>query len=66
MRAPTHIITNWRRNTAAVPRDDEFIARVMDLWDQGKDTAEIAEAVFESEAVVALALRIGRERRRAE
>lgn len=64
MRAPTHIVHNWRRNPAAVPRDDEFIARVMELWDAKKDTAQIAEETFESEAVVALALRIGRERRR--
>lgn len=64
MRAPVHPLNFWRRTPAAVRHDDEFIAHVMSLWDRQKDTAEISALTFESEAVVALALRLGRERRR--
>jgi hypothetical protein len=64
MRAPVHPLNFWRRSPATVRHDDEFIARVMQLWDEKKDTAEISAITFESEAVVTLALRLGRERRR--
>lgn len=67
MRAPVPPpLRNWRRDPREAKRDDLFIARVLELWDQGRDTADIALTTFESEATVAAALRIGRERRLAK
>jgi hypothetical protein len=65
IRAPgIPILTNWRRTTSSVRNDQEFIDLVMHFWDKGKNTTDIAEFTFETEATVATALRIGRERRR--
>ncbi|MCC6776688.1 MAG: hypothetical protein IT537_08640 [Hyphomicrobiales bacterium] len=57
---------NWRVDPSQLDAMDDLIAEVMRHWDAGKNTAEIAQITFESEAAVARALRIGRERRREE
>ncbi len=44
--------------------DDALIERVMHLWDAGHDTQAIALVIFERESAVAIALRVGRDRRR--
>lgn len=44
--------------------DDALVARVMELWDCKRDTCDIAEILNETEADVAQALRLGREKRR--
>lgn len=46
-----------------------FAERVLQLWDQGKDTLDIAMILFNDrkrEASVAVALAFGREQRRRE
>ena len=53
-----------RLTTEAAITHPTFIARVMALWDDGRDTYEIANRLSEHEHVVACCVRIGRERRR--
>lgn len=66
LRAPTMFPgLQWRRDPRAVEHDQEFIDNVMGRWDRKQDTAHIAQAMMESEAAVAVALRCGREQRRA-
>lgn len=42
-----------------------IVARVMEGWRAKKDTADIAKEIGETEAIVSVALRIGREQERA-
>lgn len=53
---------------AAMTRDDAlahptFVSTVLALWDKGLDTAQIAGALFQREAVVAYCLKLGRDAR---
>lgn len=41
-----------------------FIAKCLELWDQGKNTKEISAILFQPEHAVESATRLGRERRR--
>jgi hypothetical protein len=50
---------------ADVPARLGFVQRVLLAWDHGLDTKAIALALCEREAVVAFALRLGLEQRRA-
>jgi hypothetical protein len=45
---------------------DDFITQVMARWDRRWDTRQISREMCIPESEVARALRIGRERRRAE
>lgn len=66
MRAPNMFPMLFPRRTVRnVTTDQQFIDRVMRRWDQKQDTAQIAKEMFESEAVVSVALRVGREQRRS-
>lgn len=58
-------IQRWQRLPLRSDMDDEFIGRVMSMWDQKLDTCAMASALHEPEATVTLALHIGREARRA-
>jgi len=65
MRAPTPgPLQNWRIDPNAVEIYEDFVAEVMRHWDLKRDTTEIAQLTFESEAAVSRALWIGREKRR--
>lgn len=55
-----------KRTVAEAKADPEFVALVLEHWDAGKNTTDIAEFTFEDEAVVYAALSAGREKRRAE
>jgi len=48
----------------ADPDGWDLVTRVMALWDAKQDTATIALDLFQPEATITAALRIGRERRR--
>jgi len=52
----------WRREKRRI--DDEFVRRVMRLWDQAQNTADIADRLGEFEFVVHRAIRVGLEARR--
>jgi hypothetical protein len=58
--------TRWQKRPHDVPQDNGFIDQCMRLWDAGYDTKAIALDVFQPEYNVALAVRLGRERRRRE
>ncbi len=67
LRAPTMFPMLYpRRTPEQVVTDLQLVDRVMRRWDQRQDTAQIAKELFESEAVVCVALRLGREQRRRE
>lgn len=53
-----------RRYVRKAESAHELTERVLRLWDEGLNTADIAGALFETEAVVCVALRLGREARR--
>jgi hypothetical protein len=56
----------WRLGPQAVDENPEFTARVLQMWDEGLNTKEIADIVFQWEYVVERCVRLGRERRRTE
>jgi hypothetical protein len=58
------LLPDPRVGPARAAYDDDLITRVMARWDAGLDTQTIALEIFESEAAVCVALRVGRERRR--
>lgn len=53
------------RRELADPADEAFVARVMWFWRRGYDTRAIALELMQRECVIALAVRLGREGRRA-
>jgi hypothetical protein len=68
LRAPTGGpgLGNWRLQRRDAEVDTKFIARCLALWDEGLNTAEIADITFQWEYVVERCVRLGRERRRME
>jgi hypothetical protein len=67
LRAPSMFPLLYPRRTPALVREDQhFIDQVMALGDRRKDTAQIAKELFETEAVVCVALQAGREQRRRD
>lgn len=61
-------VTNlrWNKKLARVERGTVLIEAVMRLWREKLDTLDIARKLDEKEAVVAAALRSGREMERAQ
>lgn len=59
------LIHDWQLTPEQAESNVFFIRKCLEMWDAGKDTADIAKAMFETEAAVDRALRIGRERRRS-
>jgi hypothetical protein len=57
---------DWRLPVKQIDANPEFVERCMLLWDEGLDTKEIADIVFQWEHVVERCIRLGRERRKAE
>jgi hypothetical protein len=57
---------NWRLQERDADGDAKFIARCLDLWDEGLDTKAIADITFQWEYVVERCVRLGRERRRMQ
>ena len=62
---PGGIDNHWRDPRSQKELDDEFIDKVIRLWDQKCDTVEIAAATRQSQANCERALHIGLEKRRA-
>jgi hypothetical protein len=54
----------WHLRRQDLSENSEFIDRCLCLWDEGKNTDEIASALMQPEYLVEIATRIGRERRR--
>jgi hypothetical protein len=46
--------------------DEDLIDRCLELWDQGFNTNDIAQILFEHESTVERALRFGREHRKGQ
>jgi hypothetical protein len=68
MRAPVGGpgLGTWRLQRRDAEVDNKFIARCLEFWDAGYNTAEIADITFQWEHVVERCVRLGRERRRME
>lgn len=59
-------VRGWRMQPHEIDDNSEFIAECLRLWDQKRDTKEIATILFQPEHIVESAVRLGRERRRRE
>lgn len=56
----------WQIRREEIAENNAFIFKCLSLWDEGKNTYDISTILFQPESIVETAVRLGRERRRAE
>lgn len=64
LRPPIGGPRRWQMDRREIDENTEFIAECLRLWDEGRDTKDIATLLFQPEYIIEATVRLGRERRR--
>jgi len=56
----------WQMQRREIEENTEFIEVCLKLWDEGRDTKDIATLLIQPEHIIESTVRLGRERRRRQ